>query len=80
LSQQKVTPEYLTIEDLGIYASVCRNTLKKWLSCGMPHYRVGGCLRVKKSEFDAWMQQFRNGTSEPDLDTAWNQVMEEVAC
>lgn len=48
--------EYLPIKDLAEYASVSRNTLKKWLACGMPFYRVGRCLRVKKAEFDAWMQ------------------------
>jgi excisionase family DNA binding protein len=70
--------EYLTINDLAKYASVCRNTLKKWLACGMPCYKVGSCLRVKKSDFDSWMQQYRNGTESADLDAIWNQVMEEV--
>ncbi len=72
--------EYLSMADLVTYASVCRNTLKKWLACGMPCYRVGSCLRVKKSEFDTWMQQYRNGTESADLDAVWNQVMEEVTC
>lgn len=75
-----INPEYFTINDLAQYASVCRNTLKKWLAYGMPFYRVGRCLRVKKGEFDAWMQQFRNGTESADLETIWGQVMEEVAC
>jgi hypothetical protein len=50
--------------------------LKKWLACGMPSYRVGRCLRVKKVEFDTWMQRFRNGTSN-NLDTIWNDVFQE---
>lgn len=74
-----MTPEYLSMADLAAYASVSRNTLKKWLACGMPCYRVGGCLRVKKSEFDAWMRQFRSGTESINLDSVWSQVMEEVA-
>jgi hypothetical protein len=53
--------------------------LKKWLrDFKMPHYRIGRCIRVRKSEFDGWVKQFRNGTSKPDLDTLWNQVMKEV--
>ena len=72
--------EYLTISDLAEYASVSRNTLKKWLDYGMPHYRVDRCLRVKRGEFDKWMQQFRYGTESADLDAIWNQVMEEVTC
>ncbi len=69
-----IDPEYLSIANLAVYASVSRNTLKKWMGCGMPYYKVDGCLRVKKSEFDAWMKQFRNGTSD-NLDTIWDQVM-----
>jgi hypothetical protein len=75
-----MSPEYLTINDLAAYASVCRNTLKNWMACGMPYYRVDGCLRVRKGEFDTWMQQFRNGTESIDLEAVWNQVMEEVTC
>ena len=43
----------------------------------MPHYRIGRCIRVRKSEFDVWVKQFRNGTSN-DLDAIWDQVMKEV--
>ena len=71
--------EYLSLSELAIYASASRNTLKKWLrDFNMPHYRIGRCIRVRKSEFDGWVKQFRNGTSKPDLDTLWNQVMKEV--
>jgi RNAse (barnase) inhibitor barstar len=43
----------------------------------MPYYRIGRCIRVRKSEFDVWVKQFRNGTSN-DLDAIWDQVMKEV--
>ncbi len=43
----------------------------------MPVYKVGRLVRVRRSEFDAWMKQFSSGTSQ-DLDTIWDQVMEEV--
>jgi hypothetical protein len=44
----------------------------------MPTYRVGGILGVRRSEFDAWLQQFCDGAEAQDLDSAWGQVMEEV--
>jgi excisionase family DNA binding protein len=70
--------EYLSLSELAIYASASRNTLKKWLrDCNMPYYRIGRCIRVRKSEFDVWVKQFRNGTSN-DLDAIWDQVMKEV--
>jgi excisionase family DNA binding protein len=70
--------EYLSYAELAVYASVCVNTLKKWTDLGMPVYQVGGVLRVKRTEFDAWMLQFRNGTKSTDLKTVFDQVMEEV--
>jgi excisionase family DNA binding protein len=70
--------EYLSYAELAGYASVSVNTLKKWANLGMPAYKVGGVLRVKRSEFDAWMLQFRNGTKSTDLKTVFDQVMEEV--
>lgn len=72
-----ITPEYLTLAELEIYSRVGKKTLKKWINRGMPVYKVGRLVRVNVSEFNAWMRQFRSGTSE-DLDTVWNQVMSEV--
>jgi excisionase family DNA binding protein len=71
-------PEYMTLADLAAYASVCPNTLKKWANCGMPVYRIGRCIRVKRSEFDEWLQQFRSDTAPESLDAAWHQVMEAL--
>jgi excisionase family DNA binding protein len=73
----KLEPEYLSLNALANYASVSRNTCKKWEDYGMPTYRIGRCIRVKKSEFDEWIQQFRSGTSK-DLDSILDQVMREV--
>ena len=77
MPKQEVYPEYLPFKDLAVYASVCVNTLKKWKSCGMPVYQVGGVLLVRKSEFDAWMRQFRKGTESTDLNSVWEEVMKE---
>lgn len=73
-----VTPEYLNLADLADYASVSKNTLKVWLKSGMPYYQVNRCIRVRVDEFNQWMSQFRVGTSRPDLDEVWDQVMKEV--
>ena len=77
-NKSTLLPEYLSLSELAVYASASRNTLKKWLrDFNMPHYRIGRCIRVRKSEFDVWVKQFRNGTSN-DLDAIWDQVMKEV--
>lgn len=74
---KKVAPEYLTLAELAIYAAACRNTLKKWIKRGMPHYKIGRSVRVRIGEFNDWMNRFRGGTSE-DLDAILDQVMKEV--
>ncbi len=75
--KNQVTPEYLSLTELAIYASVGKNTLKKWLKDGMPYYKVNRCIRVRVDEFNEWMSRFRGGTS-PDLDAMLDQVMKEV--
>ena len=75
--KNQVTPEYLSLTELAIYASVAKNTLKKWLKDGMPYYKVNRCIRVRVDEFNQWMSRFRGGTSN-DLDAIWDQVMKEV--
>jgi len=75
--KNQVTPEYLSLAELAIYASVAKNTLKKWQKGGMPYYKVNCCVRVRVDEFNDWMNRFRGGTSK-DLDTIWDQVMKEV--
>lgn len=78
LAKQEIYPEYLSLRELEIYCGVSRNTLNKWLSYGMPCFKVDRCIRVKKSEFDHWMQQYRRGTELQDLDSLLSQVLEEV--
>ena len=75
--KKQVTPEYLSLAELAVYASVAKNTLKKWLKDGMPYYKVNRCIRVRIDEFNQWMNRFRGGTSE-DLDAILDQVMKEV--
>lgn len=75
--KNQVTPEYLSLAELAIYASVGKNTLKKWLKDGMPYYQVNRCIRVRVDEFNEWMNRFRVGTS-PDLDAMLDQVIKEV--
>jgi excisionase family DNA binding protein len=74
---REVTTEYLSLTELAQYCSVAKKTLNKWLRDGMPYYKVGRLIRVKRSEFDVWMRQFRSGTSK-DLDARLDQVMREV--
>jgi excisionase family DNA binding protein len=57
----EIHKEYLTISDLAMYAGISQRTLRDLLKDPVnpiPHFRVGAAgrlVRVKRSEFDEWM-------------------------
>jgi hypothetical protein len=54
---------YLSLRALSSYAGLSVRWLRRSLTdvpSPLPHYRVGGKLLVRRSEFDAWMTQFRH--------------------
>jgi hypothetical protein len=54
--------EYLPLKALAVYSGLCVRTLRGYLthpSRPLPHYRIGGRVVVRRSEYDAWVQAFR---------------------
>lgn len=51
--------EYLTLKELADHVSVSINTLRNWMASGMPYIKLGRSVRVNRSDFDAWFEQFR---------------------
>lgn len=53
---------YLPLKHLALHAGIGVRTLRGYLSHPsrpLPHYRVGGKVLVRRSEFDEWMSGFR---------------------
>ena len=53
---------YMSVRTLASYAGLSVRTLRGYLvhpAMPLPHYRVGGKILVRQSEFDAWITQFR---------------------
>ena len=53
---------YLSLQALSKYSSLSVRTLRTRLihpSNPLPHYRVGGKILVRRSEFDNWIRVFR---------------------
>ena len=53
---------YLSLRTLAGYSGLSVRTLRGYLehpAHPLPHYRVGGKLLVKRSEFDDWIRKFR---------------------
>ncbi|OIP93535.1 MAG: hypothetical protein AUK55_08155 [Syntrophobacteraceae bacterium CG2_30_61_12] len=72
--------KYLTIRELSEYASLHINTLKLWMRKGMPFYRIGRSVRVKRSEFDLWMQKnfLAGGTEKQRFDAMCQEALKKV--
>ena len=53
---------FLSLRALAAYAGLSVRKLREHLGDAtrpLPHYRVGGRVVVRRSEFDAWMTAFR---------------------
>ena len=62
LESPAVEVGYLSLRVLSTYSNLSIRTLRGYLSHParpLPHYRVGGKVLVKRSEFDAWVSAFR---------------------
>jgi excisionase family DNA binding protein len=72
--------EYMSLKELSDYSRLHTNLLRSWVKEGMPHFRIGRRIRVKRSEFDAWMEKkFRTkGTAEDRFKAAILEAKQEV--
>ena len=65
--KNRVTKEYLKVAELSDYCGISQRTLRTLLNDPInpiPFYRVGDAgriVRIKKSEFDQWMETQRAG-------------------
>src|SRR5262245_48011229 len=63
ISMRKVEEDaYFPLRVLAGYSGLSIRTLRSHLTHGsppLPHYRIGGKIVVKRSEFDAWASAFR---------------------
>lgn len=68
---------YLSLRTLSAYSGLSVRTLRGYLSHParpLPHYRVGGKVLVKRSEFDAWVSGFREELA-PHVDEIVSDVL-----
>src|SRR3972149_11378470 len=76
---------YLTIRALSVYSGIGVRTLRTYLEGSpgrpgrpLPHYRVGGKVLVRRSEFDAWIAAYRRVGTRPDLDAVVAKAMADL--
>jgi excisionase family DNA binding protein len=69
---------YLSIRSLSAYAGMSVRTLRALLvrrHAPLPHYRIGGKILVRRSEFDQWAAEFRVVRPSIDLEAVVGDVM-----
>lgn len=66
---------YFDLKGLAQYSNLSVRTLRKYLG-KIPHYRIGGKLLVKKSEFDKYLEQYREVDS---LSEMVEEIVNEIS-
>jgi excisionase family DNA binding protein len=74
----KIEPQYLDLKGLARYSSLSVGTLRVILARpgGPPHYRPGGKVLIKRSDWDHWLEQFK--TAPVDLGALVEEVLSEI--
>lgn len=59
---------WLSVDEIGVYLGVKRDTVYKWISTkAMPAHKVGRLWKFKKHDIDDWVQKDgANANSEND--------------
>ncbi len=58
---------WLSVDEIGVYLGVKRDTIYKWIrEKGMPANKLGRLWKFKRDEVDAWIH--KGGASEADDD------------
>ena len=71
---------FLSLRALASYACVSIRKLREYLrdpAHPLPHYRLGGKIVVRRSEFDAWMATYRR-VGQADVEGIVNSVMRDL--
>ena len=71
---------FLDLTTLAGYSGLSKRTLRYHLASAarpLPHYRVGGKILVKRSEFDGWILQFK-GAERPALDPLVTDLLKDL--
>jgi excisionase family DNA binding protein len=64
----------LSLKELSEYSTLAESTLRDHMKRGMPHFKVGGKILVRRSEFDQWIEKYRV----KDLDEVVEMAMKSL--
>jgi Helix-turn-helix domain len=74
----RIDDAYLPLVALSKYGGLSIRTLRSYLTDRthpLPHFRVGGKILVRRSDFDAWATQFKVSQAAVPVDTLVDDVV-----
>lgn len=80
-SSTRFDDAYFPLKDLASYSGLGLRTLRGYLHHSvspLPHYRIGGKILVRRSEFDSWAKQFRRIEAAP-LESMVGKMLKDIA-
>jgi excisionase family DNA binding protein len=75
-----ISNRFLSLTALAGYSGLSVRKLRAYLKNPLrplPHYRVGGKILVRRSEFDAWIAAYRQG-GDADVERIAGEVLDEL--
>lgn len=79
MTNETVGNSYLPLKALALYAGLSVRTLRAYLyhrTRPLPHYRIGGKIVVRQSDFDAWVTQFRVDRAATSVDALVDDIVQ----
>jgi excisionase family DNA binding protein len=73
----KIDCEYFSVKDLAAYSGISERTLWgliRQITNPIPNFRIGRLVRVKRAEFDNWMEK----TCRNDTAQKMEQIVDEI--
>lgn len=59
---------WLSVDEIGGYLGVKRDTVYKWIKKGMPAHKIGRLWKFKKGDVDEWVRTGGADSSDENLD------------
>ena len=72
--------EFFSVKELAAYSGLGERTIRDRINAAtnpIPCYRIGGAIRIKRSEFEQWMTQFCR-VDNNRLDNLVNEIMTDL--
>jgi excisionase family DNA binding protein len=69
MMESKMEDRWLSVDEIGDYLGIKRDTVYKWISeKGMPAHKIGCLWKFKKDEVDTWVRDGKASDSKEGED------------